>query len=141
MISMKEQLKEKEVQIKEEYLQKRDMSKIKKGDIYYVDLSGAKGSEQKNLRPCVIVQNNVGNKHSRTTIVAPITNYVGNLPTHVKLTNNMVIADNGKKATGTILLEQLRTVDKRRFAEKRGRVKKQYLNKIDKAMMISLGIC
>ena len=87
------------------------MKIIKRGEIYYADLSPAVGSEQDGLRPVIVLQNDMGNKHSPTTIVAAITSRESkaHLPTHVK------ISADGLKASSIVLLEQIRTIDKSRL--------------------------
>ena len=109
---------------------------VKRGDIYYADLSPVVGSEQGGIRPVLIVQNDVGNKHSPTIIVAAITSKQNKakLPTHVEL-------DSQKYALvkdSVVLLEQLRTIDKTRLKDKVCHLDHQILVKIDKALEISL---
>lgn len=112
------------------------MNEIKRGEIYYADLSPIIGSEQDGLRPVIILQNNMGNRYSPTTIVAAITSRTtkANLPTHVPF-----IAD-GMKTQSIVLLEQLRTIDKSRLQECIGKVDKDTMGKIDHAVIKSLGI-
>ena len=107
--------------------------KIKRGQIYYADLSPVIGSEQGGMRPVVIIQNDMGNAHSPTTIVACITSVQTkkNMPTHVEIP---LIKDS------IILLEQLRTIDKRRLKNLIAEVDEKTLKAIDKAINISLGI-
>ena len=106
---------------------------IKRGEIYYADLSPVIGSEQGGIRPVLIVQNDVGNKHSPTTIVAPLTTQIKHkLPTHFD-----VQMPNGKKST--VLMEQLRVIDKTRIQGKPIGVLRNWEN-ANRAMMISLGI-
>lgn len=107
---------------------------MKKGDIYYADLSPAYGSEQGGKRPVLIVQNDVGNKYAPTVIVAPLTSrYKPSLPTHV-------VEREATQVTSVILCEQVRTIDKSRLMDKLGSVSSTTIKKVDKAMMISLGI-
>ena len=91
-------------------------NEIKRGDIYYADLSPVVGSEQGGMRPVLIVQNDVGNKHSPTVIAAAITSQINKarLPTHIELSANSY----GLTKDSVILLEQIRTIDKRRLREK-----------------------
>lgn len=111
---------------------------IKRGDIFYADLSPVVGSEQGGVRPVVILQNDVGNKYSPTTIVAAITSQTNktNLPTHVKVRAE----NNDLPKNSVILLEQIRTVDKKRLREKIGKFNSKIMEHIDKAMKISLGL-
>ena len=107
--------------------------KVKRGQIYYADLSPVIGSEQGGMRPVVVIQNDIGNAHAPTTIIAAITSIQSKskLPTHIEipLTKDSVI-----------LLEQIRTIDKRRLKTYMGEVGADTLNKINKAIMISLGV-
>ena len=105
---------------------------VKRGDIYYADLSPVIGSEQGGIRPVLIVQNDVGNKFSPTVIAAAITSQRDktNLPTHIK-----VDADGcGLAKDSIVLLEQVRTIDKQRLKEKMGSLDMGAMNKIDKAL-------
>ncbi len=109
---------------------------IQRGDIYYADLRPVVGSEQGGIRPVLIIQNNVGNKHSPTVICAAITSQMNKakLPTHVEL--NCKKYDLAKDSV--VLLEQLRTIDKKRLKDKVCHLDPQILLKIDKALEISL---
>jgi len=111
---------------------------IIRGDIYYADLSPVVGSEQGGVRPVLVVQNDVGNKYSPTVIVAAITSKLSKakLPTHIELnrTNCNLTKDS------VVLLEQLRTLDKRRLQEKICSLNEQDMIKVDVAIMISLGL-
>ena len=109
---------------------------IQRGDIFYADLSPVIGSEQGGIRPVLIVQNDIGNKHSPTTIIAPLTTKFtkAKLPTHVKLST----AETNLKADSIVLLEQLRTIDKRRLSTKMGTVAADKIPLINKAIRISL---
>ena len=113
-----------------------EVKNIKRGDIYYADLEPVIGSEQGGVRPVVIVQNDVGNKYSPTVIIAPITSQQAkaSLPTHVSITSGKLPKDS------MALLEQIRTVDKSRLLEYIGELNEHQLQKIDKAMGISLGL-
>lgn len=109
---------------------------VQRGDIYYADLRPVVGSEQGGVRPVLIVQNNVGNRHSPTVICAAITSRMNKakLPTHVELNSRQY--DLAKDSV--VLLEQLRTIDKRRLKDKVCHLDTRILNKIDKALEISL---
>ena len=111
---------------------------IKRGDIYYADLSPVVGSEQGGIRPVLIVQNDVGNKYSPTVIAAAITSQRDKtkLPTHIQ-----VDADNSGLAKDSIvLLEQIRTIDKQRLKEKMGNLDENDMNRVNQALSVSLGI-
>ena len=112
------------------------MKQIKRGEIYFTDLSPVVGSEQTGLRPVLILQNNSGNKHSPTTIVAAITSRKtkSDLPTHVK------VSADGLPLESTVLLEQIKTIDKSRLDEYVGRLDKDTMGKVDYAVITSLGI-
>lgn len=109
---------------------------IQRGDIFYADLRPVLGSEQGGVRPVLIIQNNIGNKHSPTVICAAITSQMhkAKLPTHVEL--NCHKYDLAKDSV--VLLEQLRTIDKKRLKDKVCHLDNQILMKIDKALEISL---
>lgn len=111
---------------------------IRRGDVYYADLRPVIGSEQGGIRPVVILQNDVGNRHSPTVICAAITSKMNKakLPTHVELPS--AICDMAKDSV--ILLEQLRTIDKQRLREKICHLDEQLLRKVDQALLISLGL-
>ena len=111
---------------------------VKRGDIYYADLSPVIGSEQGGLRPVLIVQNDVGNKYSPTVIAAAITSQVGKnrLPTHID-----VLADNfGLAKDSVILLEQILTIDKQRLKEKMGHLDDGIMKKVNDAIGVSFGL-
>ena len=110
--------------------------KIMRGEIYYADLSPVIGSEQGGMRPVLVLQNNVGNKHSPTVIVAVITSRLGKpkLPTHVKLGASYLAKDS------MVLLEQIRTIDKRRLLEYIGHVTLDEMSIIERALLVSVGI-
>ena len=113
-------------------------SNIKRGDIYYADLSPVVGSEQGGIRPVLIVQNNVGNRYSPTVIAAAITSQVNKakMPTHIS-----VGAPNyGLTRDSIILTEQIRTLDKRRLRERMGRVDGELMERIDAAIAVSFGL-
>lgn len=111
---------------------------IRRGDIYYADLSPVVGSEQGGVRPVLIIQNNVGNRFSPTVIAAAITsqNSKAKLPTHIRL-----YADNsGLSKDSVVLLEQIRTLDKKRLKEKMGTLNSHDMYKVDEALSISFGL-
>ena len=111
---------------------------VKRGDIFYADLSPVVGSEQGGTRPVLIVQNDTGNRHSPTVIAAAITNQTGKakLPTHISLTGR----DVGLTRDSVVLLEQIRTIDKRRLREHMGHVDDTVMNRIDGAIAVSFGL-
>jgi len=111
---------------------------IKRGDIYYADLSPVVGSEQGGVRPVLIVQNNVGNKFSPTVIAAAITSQQSkaNLPTHIPLHANT----SGLAKDSVVLLEQVRTIDKKRLKEKMGSIDDDSMSAINDAISISFGL-
>ncbi|MEA4823234.1 MAG: type II toxin-antitoxin system PemK/MazF family toxin [Clostridiaceae bacterium] len=111
---------------------------VKRGDIYFADLSPVVGSEQGGTRPVLIVQNDVGNKYSPTVIAAAITSQINKarLPTHIELTG----ASFGLTRDSVILLEQIRTIDKRRLREKMGKLDDDVMEKVDEALAVSFGI-
>lgn len=111
---------------------------IKRGDIYYADLSPVVGSEQGGTRPVLIVQNNTGNKHSPTVIAAAITSQTGKakLPTHIDLAGHNV----GLSKDSVVLLEQIRTIDKRRLREHMGKLDNDLMNQVDSAIAVSFGL-
>ena len=110
---------------------------IKRGELYYADLSPVVGSEQGGVRPILIVQNNTGNKYSPTIIAAAITSQLNKakLPTHIELSAN----EFGLLKDSVILLEQIRTLDKRRLKEKIGELSPIKMQKVNTALLISLG--
>ena len=111
---------------------------IRRGDIYYADLRPVVGSEQGGIRPVLIVQNDVGNKHSPTVICVAITSKMNKakLPTHVELSAE----EYGVIKDSVILLEQIRTIDKSRLKEKVFHLDKKILERIDKALLVSLAL-
>ncbi len=111
---------------------------VKRGDIFYADLSPVVGSEQGGLRPVLIVQNDIGNKYSPTVIAAAITSQISKtkLPTHID-----VFADSyGLAKDSVILLEQIRTLDKRRLKEKMGHLDDALMSRVDDAISVSFGL-
>lgn len=111
---------------------------IKRGDIFYADLSPVIGSEQGGIRPVLIIQNNIGNKFSPTVIAAAITSQRSktNLPTHISLQ----ASGSGLAKDSVVLLEQIRTLDKKRLKEKMGFLDDAYMNKINEALSVSFGL-
>lgn len=114
------------------------MISIKRGDIYYADLSPVVGSEQGGMRPVLIVQNDTGNKHSPTVIAAAITSQINKarLPTHIELNAKSY----GLTKDSVILLEQIRTIDKRRLKERMGKLDDGLMNVVDSAIAVSFGL-
>ena len=111
---------------------------INRGEIYYADLSPVVGSEQGGIRPVLVVQNNVGNKYSPTVIIAAITSQLSKakLPTHIELSKDKY----SLPKDSVLLLEQIRTLDKRRLKERVGILDNLTMHKVDIALMISLGV-
>ena len=114
------------------------MSMVKRGEIYYADLSPVVGSEQGGIRPVLIVQNDTGNRHSPTVIAAAITSQLGkaNLPTHITLSRQST----GLNRDSVILLEQIRTLDKSRLRERMGRLDERTMSAVDAALSVSFGL-
>ena len=111
---------------------------IRRGDIYYADLSPVVGSEQGGLRPVLIVQNDVGNRHSPTVIAAAITSRLGKnkLPTHIDVPSLI----SGLSKDSVILLEQIRTIDKQRLKEKMGHLDADTMTHVNDAIQVSFGL-
>lgn len=111
---------------------------VKRGDIYYADLSPVVGSEQGGVRPVLIVQNDVGNRFSPTVIAAAITSQKDktNLPTHIEVDAGHC----GLSKDSIVLLEQVRTIDKRRLREKMGALDVGYMGKVNEALSVSFGL-
>ena len=111
---------------------------VKRGDIYYADLSPVVGSEQGGTRPVLIVQNDVGNKYSPTVIAAAITSqkYKTQLPTHISVNAGGC----GLQKDSIVLLEQVRTIDKKRLKERMGNLPETEMNKINRALSVSFGL-
>ncbi len=111
---------------------------IKRGDIYYADLSPVIGSEQGGVRPVLVVQNDIGNKYSPTVIAAAITSQINKakLPTHIEISAQ----DYGLQKNSVILLEQIRTIDKKRLREKIGHMDEELMDKVNEALSISFGL-
>ena len=112
---------------------------VKRGDMFYADLSPVIGSEQGGVRPVLIIQNDLGNKYSPTVIAAAITSQLGKnkLPTHIEIGSE----NNGLKADSIVLTEQIRTIDKSRLKEKIGHIDDVVImNKINNALGVSFGL-
>ena len=111
---------------------------VRRGDIYYADLSPVVGSEQGGLRPVLIVQNDTGNKHSPTVIAAAITSQTGKarLPTHIALEAKSY----GLSRNSVVLLEQIRTIDKKRLKERMGKLDTNLMHRVDNAIAVSFGL-
>lgn len=111
---------------------------IKRGDMYYADLSPVVGSEQGGVRPVLIVQNDIGNKYSPTVIAAAITSQINKakLPTHIEISAQ----EYGLQKDSVILLEQIRTIDKKRLREKIGHLDDDLMDKVNDAIGISFGL-
>jgi len=111
---------------------------IRRGDIFYADLSPVVGSEQGGIRPVLIVQNDIGNKYSPTVIAAAITSQINKakLPTHIEIS----ASEYGLAKDSVILLEQIRTIDKKRLREKIGHLDDELMEKVNEALSISFGL-
>ena len=111
---------------------------VKRGDIYYADLSPVIGSEQGGVRPVLIVQNDIGNKYSPTVIAAAITSQINKakMPTHIEIDAKGY----GLSKDSVILLEQIRTIDKKRLKEKIGKADENLMKKINEALLLSFGL-
>ena len=111
---------------------------VKRGEIYYADLSPVVGSEQGGIRPVLVIQNDIGNKYSPTVIAAAITSQINKakMPTHIEL----AAKDYGLNKDSVILLEQIRTIDKRRLREKIGRIDDGLMASVNNALSISFGL-
>lgn len=118
-------------------MQVREVEEIKRGDIYYADLSPVVGSEQGGVRPVLVIQNDIGNKYSPTVIVCAITSQLtkAKLPTHIELSSK----EYNLPKDSVCLLEQIRTLDKRRLQEKIAYIGGQKMKEVDRAILISLG--
>jgi mRNA interferase MazF len=111
---------------------------IKRGDVYYADLSPVVGSEQGGVRPVLIVQNDIGNKYSPTVIAAAITSQINKakLPTHIEIS----AWEYGLQKDSVILLEQIRTIDKKRLREKIGHLDDELMERVNEALVVSFGM-
>ena len=121
-----------------------ERNSVRRGDIYYADLSPVVGSEQGGIRPVLIVQNDIGNRYSPTVIAAAITSQTGKnkLPTHIEVQSQASPQGdgNGLAKNSIILLEQIRTIDKRRLKEKMGHLDESTMHKVDEAISVSFGL-
>ncbi len=117
---------------------------VKRGDIFYADLSPVVGSEQGGLRPVLIIQNDIGNKYSPTVIAAAITSRLGKarLPTHIEVCRSETGYENhaGLAKDSVILLEQIRTIDKQRLKEKMGHLDDAVMKHVNEAITVSFGL-
>ncbi|MDO4743969.1 MAG: type II toxin-antitoxin system PemK/MazF family toxin [Clostridia bacterium] len=111
---------------------------VKRGDIYYADLSPVVGSEQGGVRPVLIIQNDIGNKYSPTVIATAITSQINKakMPTHIELDAN----EYGLSKDSVVLAEQIRTIDKRRLKEKIGHLDERLMTRVNEALEISFGL-
>ena len=111
---------------------------VKRGDIYYADLSPVVGSEQGGVRPVLIVQNDIGNKYSPTVIAAAITSQINKakMPTHIEISAE----EYGLNKDSVILLEQVRTIDKRRLRERIGHLDENLMSAVNNALSVSFGL-
>ncbi|WP_280527248.1 type II toxin-antitoxin system PemK/MazF family toxin [Clostridium sp. BJN0001] len=111
---------------------------VKRGDIFYADLSPVIGSEQGGIRPVIVLQNDIGNRYSPTVIVAAITSQINKakLPIHVEISS----VDYGLNRDSVVLLEQIRTLDKKRLKEKIGHMTENDMKKVNRALSISLNL-
>ncbi|MCL2170172.1 MAG: type II toxin-antitoxin system PemK/MazF family toxin [Defluviitaleaceae bacterium] len=111
---------------------------VRRGDVYYAELDPVIGSEQGGVRPVLIVQNDIGNKYSPTIICAAITSQINKakLPTHIEIdcTKYTLVKDS------VVLLEQVRTVDKKRLREKIGHLDENFMSRVDRALRVSFGL-
>ncbi len=120
------------------FISESDNLNIKRGDIFYADLSPVVGSEQGGVRPVLIVQNDVGNKYSPTVIAAAITSqqFKTRMPTHISVNASVC----GLSKDSVVLLEQIRTLDKKRLREKMGNLPETDMSRIDDALSVSIGL-
>ena len=111
---------------------------VKRGDIYYADLSPVVGSEQGGIRPVLIIQNDIGNKYSPTVIATAITSQINKakMPTHIELDAN----EYGLSKNSVVLAEQIRTIDKQRLKEKIGHLDDRLMTQVNEALEISFGL-
>lgn len=117
------------------------MENIIRGDIFYADLgeNKDKNSEQVGIRPVLIISNNMGNKYSPTVIIAPLTSQIKrtDLPVHIILTQDK---ENGLEMNSVVLLEQIKTIDKKKLFSKLGTICEEDLEKVNKSLLVSLGL-
>ena len=118
------------------------LTQVRRGDIFYADLSPVVGSEQGGLRPVLIVQNDIGNRYSPTVIAAAITSRMSKtkLPTHIDVCRAEIATDPGLARDSVILLEQIRTLDKRRLKEKMGHLDEGLMDQVNTAIAVSFGL-
>ncbi|MCI5971374.1 MAG: type II toxin-antitoxin system PemK/MazF family toxin [Oscillospiraceae bacterium] len=111
---------------------------VKRGDVFYADLSPVVGSEQGGVRPVLIIQNDIGNKYSPTVIIAAVTSQINKakLPTHIEISGD----EYGLNKDSVILAEQVRTIDKKRLKEKIGHLDENLMEKVNEALRISFGL-
>ncbi len=111
---------------------------VKRGDIFYADLSPVIGSEQGGVRPVLVIQNDIGNKYSPTIIISAITSQINKakLPTHIEIS----APDYGLPKDSVVLLEQIRTIDKKRLREKIGKFSDEMMENVNQCLKISLGL-
>ncbi|MBE7010924.1 MAG: type II toxin-antitoxin system PemK/MazF family toxin [Ruminococcaceae bacterium] len=111
---------------------------VKRGDIFYADLSPVVGSEQGGVRPVLVVQNDVGNRFSPTVIIAAITSQINKakMPTHIEISAE----EYGLSKDSVILLEQIRTIDKKRLRERIGHLDEELMKRVNDAMTVSFGL-
>jgi mRNA interferase MazF len=111
---------------------------VKRGDVFYADLSPVVGSEQGGVRPVLVIQNDIGNRFSPTVIVAAITAQIqkAKLPTHVEIEAK----EHGMERDSVVLLEQIRTIDKQRLTDKITHLEEESMRKVDEALQISVGL-
>ena len=111
---------------------------VRRGDVFYVNLEPTKGAEQAGIRPVLVIQNNVGNRYAPTVIVAPLTTtrFLKDYPTNVHLSKGMA----GLREDSTILLSQIRTIDKSRLERRLGHLPASLMREVDEAINISLGL-
>lgn len=114
------------------------MMRIRRGDVFFAELDPVIGSEQGGVRPVLVIQNDVGNQHSPTTIIAAITGQMckAKLPTHVDLDGR----ENGLSKNSVVLVEQVRTIDKKRLKERICTLDKSIMDQVDQALQISMGL-
>lgn len=114
------------------------MKAVKRGDIFYAELNPVVGSEQGGIRPVLVIQNDIGNQYSSTTIIAAITSQIfkAKLPTHVEISAE----ESGLAKNSVVLTEQVRTIDKRRLKDKISNIDKSLMEKVNKALEISMGL-
>lgn len=111
---------------------------VKRGDVFYADLSPVVGSEQGGVRPVLIIQNDIGNKYSPTVIIAAVTSQINKakLPTHIEISGD----EYGLNKDSVILAEQVRTIDKKRLKEKIGHLDENLMEKVNEGLQISFGL-